>query len=233
MAYKPLTFQLLSPSHKWLTFLHVSPIARKIGLPFSICFTSIPESCRATHLCPLGNSDHAVVSVNIFSYSITSKEPPTNRTSFCYQRADWDSFRDFLRYVPWNVVFNLPVQKCASEVSSWVKAGIEAFIPARKYKVKSRLLTWFSAACSASVAHRNHFFRLYHSDISDCNRCLFVSACNECNRVFSEAKTLFAEWMKQRIVSCKFGPKDWRTKQQQTYNTSFIQTIWGPDFLSW
>lgn len=55
----------------------------------------------------------------------------------CHQkqkiRADWDSFRDFFHDVPWNDIFNHPVHKCATEVSSWVKAGIEAFVTAQKY----------------------------------------------------------------------------------------------------
>ncbi|CAE1168972.1 unnamed protein product [Acanthosepion pharaonis] len=166
-----------------------------------LCFTSIPESCSATQLCPLGNSDHAVVSVNISFNSTPCKEPPTTRTSFYYQRSDWDSFRDFLRDVPWDVVFTLPVQECAS---SWVKAGIDAFIPSRKYRVKSRPSPWFSAACSAAIAHRNHFFHLFRSDMSDCNRRLFASAHND-------AKSLFAARMKERIASRKFGSKDyWR-----------------------
>lgn len=45
--------------------------------------------------------------------------------------------------------------KCATELFSRVKAGIEALVPARKYHGKSRLSLCFSPACSA---HRNHFY---------------------------------------------------------------------------
>lgn len=43
-----------------------------------LCFTSIPDSFRATQLCLVNNSDHAVVSVNISFRSISSQEPPTS-----------------------------------------------------------------------------------------------------------------------------------------------------------
>lgn len=140
LASKPLTFQSLN-AHVDFPTRFPSNLGNASFL--DLCFTSIPDSRCATQLSPLVNSDLAVVSINISFHSPSSQEPPTNKISFGYQCAYRESFRDFLRVFPWNVVFNDPVQKCASEVSSWVKA-FEAFIPARKYKVKSRSSPWFS-----------------------------------------------------------------------------------------
>ena len=57
----------------------------------SICFTAaIP---------PLGNSDHAVVSVFIDLSSNSRRDD--------YPRADWDGLRDHLRDVPWEDIFKL------------------------------------------------------------------------------------------------------------------------------
>ena len=51
-----------------------------------------------------------------------------------------------------------------SEFCEWVQVGIDVYIPHRKYQVKPHSSTWFSAACAATIVHRNLFFRLYQQD---------------------------------------------------------------------
>lgn len=77
------------------------------------------DSCLTLQLCPLGNSDHAMVSTDIYFCSPISHEPPINKIRHCYEGADWGSFRDFLRDVISNDIF------------FWVNADTEAFVPAR------------------------------------------------------------------------------------------------------
>ena len=40
----------------------------------------------------------------------------------------------------------------------WVQGEIDAYIPHQKCKVKPHSSPWFSAACTAAIVHRNHFF---------------------------------------------------------------------------
>ena len=49
----------------------------------------------------------------------------------------------------------------ASEFCEWVQVGIDVYILHRKYQVKPHSSPWFSAACAATIAHRNHFFCMY------------------------------------------------------------------------
>lgn len=56
------------------------------------------------------------------------------KTSFRYQHTGWDSLRVFFRDTSWNGTFNLPIENCASEASTWLKVDIDAFI-SRKYQV--------------------------------------------------------------------------------------------------
>lgn len=107
-------------------------------------------------------------------------ELPTDRISFCYQRADWDSSCDLLREVRWNDGCNHTVQKCATEVSLWVKIDIKAFAQSRKYQVKLRSFP-----------------------------CLFVTVTNGCKPILKEGRSLFADRMKPRITSHKFGCRDY------------------------
>lgn len=53
--------------------------------------------------------------------------------------ADWDSFRDLLRNALRNEILNLPIENCAIDFSSRVKASNDAFVPSWKYLVKTPL----------------------------------------------------------------------------------------------
>ena len=78
--------------------------------------------------------------------------------NFHQTHADWDGLRDHLRDVPWEDIFKLGASAAASEFCEWVQAGIDVYIPHRKYQVKSHSSPWFSAAFAAAIAHRNQFF---------------------------------------------------------------------------
>ena len=110
------------------------------------------------------NSDHVVVSVSIDFPSNSKRDAPFLRITYDYSRADWDGLRDHLRDVPWEDIFKLSASAAASEFCEWVQVGIDVYIPHRKYQVKPHSSPWFSAACTAAIAHRNHFFRLYQQN---------------------------------------------------------------------
>ena len=56
--------------------------------------------CSTVALPPLGNSDHAVVSVSI-DFSTDSKRDPFHHIAFDYSCADWVGLYDHLIDVPW------------------------------------------------------------------------------------------------------------------------------------
>ena len=116
----------------------------------SICFTmAFP---------PLGNFDHVVVSVFIDFSSNSQRDAPFHRISYHYSRADWDGLRDYLRDVPWEDIFKIGASAAASEFCEWVRVGIDAYIPHRKYQVKPHSSPWFSVSCTGAIVHRNRFF---------------------------------------------------------------------------
>ena len=169
---------------------------------------SDPSICSTSPHSPLGNSDHVLVSVDLSLKSASSHESPVHRTSYNYQQGDWDSFRDFLRDAPWNRIFSSSVDKCACEVMSWIQSGIDAFIPHRRYQVKPHSSPWFSPACAAAIAHRNHYFHLFRRDNSPDNKRLFTLARNNCRKVLDDAKSRYMESNKSRIASQRLGSRD-------------------------
>ena len=55
-------------------------------------------------------------------------------------------------------IFKFSASAAASEFCKWVQVGINVYIPYRKYQVKPYSSSWFSAACTPAVVHRNYFF---------------------------------------------------------------------------
>ena len=49
---------------------------------------------------------------------------------------------------------------------------------------------WFSAACAAAIAHRNHFFHLYQKDKSSDSKVKCRQASNRCKRVLETSQKL-------------------------------------------
>ena len=85
------------------------------------------------------------------------------------------------------------------------------YIPHRKHHVKSHSSPWFSAACSAAIVHRNHFFCLDQKDKSSECKVKFRQASNHCKRVLEAAKLAYANKTKESITSQKLGSRDfWR-----------------------
>ena len=74
-----------------------------------------------------------------------------------------------------SVLFLLFVSFC-----DWFQVGINVYIPHRKYQVKPHSSLWFSAACVASIVHRNHCFRLYQLDTSSDSKVKLRQASNRC-----------------------------------------------------
>ena len=140
-----------------------------------------------------------------------------------------------MRDVPWGVIFKLGASAAVSEFCEWVQIGIEVYIPHRKYQVKPHSSSWFSAACAATIVHRNHFFRLYQTDKSSDSKVKFRQASNRCKSVLKAAKLADANKRKESITSQKLGSRDfWRiTNSVLNKGKSAIPPLFnGPKMLS-
>ena len=65
---------------------------------------------------PLGNSDHADVSVSIKFPSNSKQDTLFHFIAYDYSHADWDRLCDHLRDVPLEVVFKFTAFVAASEI---------------------------------------------------------------------------------------------------------------------
>ena len=190
---------------------HIPDNDRHRPSTLDLFLSSNPEVCKVYSSAPLGNSDHVVVSVDISLSSPSARESPKHRTLYSYEQGDWESFRDFIRDIPLDQIMSLKAEQCAREISSWIQAGIDAFIPCRKFQARPNSSPWFSPACAAAIAHRNHYFHTYKSQPNAENRDLLRKASNSCKRVLNNAKSSYADRTHIRISSQKLGSRDfWR-----------------------
>ena len=75
-------------------------------------------------------------------------------------------------------------------------------------QVKPHSSPWFSVACAAAIAYRNHFFGLYQKDKSSASKVKFRQASNSCKRVLEAAKLAYANKTKESVTSQKLGTRD-------------------------
>ena len=76
-------------------------------------------------------------------------------------------------------------QKCLDK-------ALDVYIPHRKYQVKSHSPPWFSAACAAAIAHKNHFFGLYQQNKSSESKVEFRQTSNRYKRVLEAVQLAYA-----------------------------------------
>ena len=103
-------------------------------------------------------------------------------------------------------MFSLSTNECASEVISWMQTGTDAFVPHCHYQVKLHSSPWFSPACAAAIAHRNHCFHLIVKT-TPLIISVFTLAGNRCKKVLNDVKSHYVEPTKSHIYSQKLGSR--------------------------
>lgn len=98
--------------------IHYQPV-KLFSIESRVKWIFSPLQHTGLMLCSTVLLTNLVVSVDISHFqSLISHKPSINRINFCYQYTDWGSFQNFLHDATWNDIFNHPVYKCATEVSS-------------------------------------------------------------------------------------------------------------------
>ena len=140
-----------------------------------------------------------------------------------------------MRDVPWEDIFKLSASAGASEFCEWVQVGIDVYISHRKYQVKPHSSPWFSAACTAAIVHRNHFFCSCLQDKSSESKVKFRQASNHCKSFLEAAKLAYANKTKEFVTSPKLGSRDfWRIANNvlQKGKSAITPLFNGPEVLS-
>ena len=198
--------------------------------------TTVPDKCDSTTSSPLGSSDHSVVIVKIDATCKGSNDVPFHRTVFRYSEADWDSLRLFIADAPISSFFKNKPTKIAKLLTEWIHAGMESFIPCKKYQQRPNSQPWFTPECAAAIAHRNHFFHLYHKDrYNETAEANFKAARSHCQRILRNATDTYAQSIQEKIGNQRVGSREfWRiTNNVLNRGKATIPTIInGPEVIS-
>ena len=197
--------------------------------------TSVPDKCVHSVTSPLGSSDHCVVSVKVDTKYKKSSDAPFHRKVYRFAKADWDGFRSFMSDMPHSSIFSKDdVSENVEDISKWIQAGMDNFIPSKTYQQKPDSPPWFTPECAASVAHSNHHYHLYVKNPKE-YRQQFVDARNEHTKVIRNAKNNYAESIKTKIGNEQLGSREfWRiTNKVLGRGKSSVPTlINGPEVIS-
>ena len=197
--------------------------------------TSVPDKCVHSVTAPLGTSDHCVVSVKVETKYKKSSDAPFHRKVYRFAKADWDGFRSFMSDMPQSSIFSKDdVSENVEDISKWIKAGMDNFIPSKTYQQKPDSPPWFTPECAASVAHSNHFYHLYVKNPKE-YRQKFVDARNEHTKVIRNAKNNYAMSIQTKIGKEQLGSREfWRiTNKVLGRGKSSVPTlINGPEVIS-
>ena len=116
---------------------------------------------------PLGNPDQFIVSVSIDFPSYSQQDAPFYCITYYYPHADWDSFPDHLRDVPWEDIFKHNASAAASEFCEWVRVDLS--IPNQTYQVKHHSSLWFyTAFAGLSLKKILHVWLLHSKTMFNC-----------------------------------------------------------------
>ena len=178
-----------------------------------LLLSSDASICSTMAFPPLGNSDHVVVSVSIDFPSNSQRDVPFHLIAYDYSCADWDDLHDHFRDVPWEDIFKLSASVAAGEFCEWVQVRIDVYIPHRKYQVKPHSSPWFSAAYTAAIVHRNHFFCLHQQSKSFKSKVKFRQSSNRWKKVLEAAQLAYANktrvhhfpetWLSVLLANCQ------------------------------
>ena len=214
---------------------HIPDVVGQYPNLLDLYLTTCPDVCSSYVSSPLGRSDHCMVTVAIDVQCKQSSDVPFHRTVYRYSKADWDGFRSYIADAPLDYIFKFRASKVASLITDWVTTGMDTFIPHKKYQQKPNSQPWFTPECAAAIAHRNHFFHLYHQNRCAVTQAAFHNARNQCQMVLRDAKSSYAKSIQDRIDQERLGSREfWRiTNKILNRGKSPIPTIInGPEVIS-
>ena len=185
--------------------------------------TSCPNECKPSppHP-PFGTSDHIVLSVTVNFPPKQSTEVPFHRTVYIR------SFLAVSRY------FQLSASEATARISDWITAGIDIFVPHKKYQQKPHSQPWFTPGCAAAIAHRNHHFHKYHRNKCPETKSEFKAASRRCSRILRLAVSAYQDSVHSKIQDQRLGSRQfWKITNSVLHRgKSPIPTLLnGPEVL--
>ena len=140
-----------------VNFLTWIPDCNSHGPVLLTFFSSDPSICFIMAFLPFWNSNHVFVSVST-DFLSNSKEvlPLFIAQIMTILVLNWMVFVFIWEMFQWRISLNLVLLLLLLNFLSEYQFEL-MYIPHCRYQFKAHSCPWFSAACAAAIAHRNHF----------------------------------------------------------------------------
>lgn len=142
---------IISPTH-----FHASHRANILDLVFTNEEGMINN---IKHEAPLGKSHHQTL---IFNLNCYAPREGANKTSYLYEKADYDNMREYMSATDWNIM--LENQSCDDAWKLFLEkfnVAMDKHIPKRTNKNKRKKPLWMNPAAIAKLKKKHKAFRRY------------------------------------------------------------------------
>ena len=212
-------------------FQHVNSWTRVRGNDqpsiLDLIFTNNEHIIESVHTdCPIGKSDHCVLSANL---NLHVKDSPINEVHD-FRRADLESISNYLQSIPWDEKFTgIGVNECWSIFKDVIHNQIQQHVPLKRQKSSSfrNRHLWMNRDTKNAINKKKTLWKKNCSCPTPYALKRYNVARNKCNQIIRNAKYTF----EQKITSeIKDSPKPfWDYIHSQSKNHSPIPNLIKPD----
>lgn len=191
-----------------------------------LVMSDLPGGATAMLHPPLGQSDHAVITVD---FQLTPpRDPPTTRTVWRYQHADWPRLRAFLKYADWNSILSSDkdLDTSCDLLTETIHEGMTRFIPSKTLKTRPSDPAWWTPECSAAIARKRAAWRFFCKHRHDpAAKDAYRQACTSSTQYLARAKTIHLQQLKRKLAAGSMQNREWWSAIKQAGGHGRSDTI--------
>lgn len=202
---------------------HVSEPTRGNNI-LDLVMSDIPGAVTTTTQAPLGRSDHCVI---LCDFALTPpREPPTSRTVWRYQQADWNRLRAFFRSTDWENVLMDDVNRSCANLTGKILEGMHTFIPSKTLLTQIGDPTWWTPECSAAIKAKERAWRAHRrSPGSDALKDRYHIATSNCSNRIDNAYQSHVSGIRRKIAEGSLSSRQWWSTIKKSGGLGRTQSI--------
>ena len=153
-------------------------ISDRLGDTYNILdlfLTSNPSAYSVKLSCPLGSSDHNLISDTCSIIPVQRQNTPKRRCFWHFNSAKWEDLRQYHSDSPWDdyCFHDRDPYLCAEHITEVTVSSMKSYIPHVLSNTKAKK-PWFNSACSRAVKDREAAHKRYRSHLSAETHALYI-----------------------------------------------------------
>ena len=197
---------------------HVNFPTHISGSSLDPVITDLPDNdVRCLCMGTTGSSDHYAI---LSELSIrTTRDETVNRTTWLWDRANWQSLGDALDIVVWDNILTGSVNDQASALTNLLVSLQSKYVPNKTYKAKSWDQPWFGVNCRIAADAKINAWNKLKRHPSRQNKQLHIAACRRMKKTQKWAIKRWKDDLRTKLTGRSVGSKAWWScvKQQQGF----------------